>query len=444
VVWETNLESARARARAENKPILMLVEKASCPACTSFKHGLGIDPGVPHVLRRTVPLSIQLEGMDGKPDPVLMAVAAAYKVDNLPSVQLLGAEGNVIRRFKGEPKAKDLAAFVEGNARPGQAADAPDAAGLTFPEPKHVFGTVVGDLVLRHQFQVVNTGKTPLTIKQANSSCGCTSTVVGKAVLAPGETGGIEALFNTKDQRGKVTRTIEVISDDPANPKRILTLEAEVVPEVFVDPPIAQFLEVQGKETRTEQVQLKSGRKEPLHVTRIDIQGGDFITASVGMDTRLHLQLDPQRIPADQRAGMVLVRVATSREGAPVVVLPVRWSLKSPISVQPAGLSWDEFAGGTQRGRVTLRQVGLAPFKILSVESSHRDIHVSVPLGRSATSQEATVQVSNTVNPGLYKETIRFTTDDPDQSVVVVPVRLLVRERPKSEGDRGASVHASH
>lgn len=46
--------------------------------------------------------------------------------------------------------------------------------------------------------------------------------------LKPGEKGKITAQLDTRNRDGLITKTIEVVSNDPVNPRIILTLRAEV------------------------------------------------------------------------------------------------------------------------------------------------------------------------------------------------------------------------
>lgn len=574
VAWETSLGAAQARAKAERKPILMVVGQSTCPACVAFKQDMAKAPGLAQALLGAVPLDFQLDGKDGKADPERMKVAEAYQVKGVPAVFLLNAEGNVIRIIGGDPKVEDLSPFIEGRPRPVASKPADSTPGLSFPKPTHDFGSVKGDQVLTHRFKVINTGKTPLTIQEAKAGCGCTSTVVGKSLLAPGESGEIEAIFNTKGQQGKVAKTIQVTSDDAenpvqtltleaevthtpeelkamepllaaqgmpsidlskelaqatepvpvspvvpttglsfpepkhdfgpltgelevkhrfkvtntgnsplqikeakadcgctstvvgksllapgesgeieaifntkgqrgkvaksirvatddaANPVQTLTLEAEITPEVLVEPAEVQFMNVRGKTVRVEQARLKSGRNQPLRITSAKVVGADYLSATPKqefMDAVVEVRFDPTRVPGGQLGGMAMVEATILNEKAPKITFPVRWTLMQAISTQPVGFYWNEPAGEAYQGRVTLRQISANKFQILSVKSSNPEFQIKVSLHKPATAQEATILVPKTIKPGQYTETITFTTDDPDQPVVLVPVRLLLR-----------------
>jgi hypothetical protein len=96
---------------------------------------------------------------------------------------------------------------------------------LTFKEDRHDFGDVPQGPKLEGVFEFTNTGENILVIKNVTTSCGCTGAMVDeKKEFAPGESGKIKFTFNTEGRMGLNTKTITVDSNDPVNPKVILTL----------------------------------------------------------------------------------------------------------------------------------------------------------------------------------------------------------------------------
>ena len=60
---------------------------------------------------------------------------------------------------------------------------------ITFEETEHDFGTIDQGTAVDHTFKFTNTGKAPLVITNATSSCGCTVPTWTREPIAPGETG---------------------------------------------------------------------------------------------------------------------------------------------------------------------------------------------------------------------------------------------------------------
>jgi hypothetical protein len=95
---------------------------------------------------------------------------------------------------------------------------------LKFDKYQHNFGRVTEGEVAEWNVGFRNLGNKPLNIKEVKSSCGCAAAVVSSKSLKPGEEGKLNIKFDTKDRSGKVTRTVTVFSDDPEQPRQIITL----------------------------------------------------------------------------------------------------------------------------------------------------------------------------------------------------------------------------
>jgi hypothetical protein len=118
---------------------------------------------------------------------------------------------------------------------PASASESADPAApvpaITFDAMFFDFGKIAQAQTVVHTFKVTNTGQATLHIGDVKPVCGCTSTVVGKMDLAPGETTEIEAAYTPENGfSGAARKTILVLSDDPAHPKLTLRFSAEVLP----------------------------------------------------------------------------------------------------------------------------------------------------------------------------------------------------------------------
>ena len=76
-------------------------------------------------------------------------------------------------------------------------------------------------------FKFKNTGDKPLIITDAKGSCGCTVPDWPKEPIAPGASGEIKAVFDSKGKPGPQTKQVTVTSNtEPI--KNVLTITAEV------------------------------------------------------------------------------------------------------------------------------------------------------------------------------------------------------------------------
>jgi hypothetical protein len=93
---------------------------------------------------------------------------------------------------------------------PEQVATNAEAPVISFQETTHDFGSIKEGEVVKHTFIFTNTGKSPLVIESASSTCGCTVPEVPKEPIAPGAEGKIEVQFSSAGKGG--TQQMKVIS----------------------------------------------------------------------------------------------------------------------------------------------------------------------------------------------------------------------------------------
>jgi len=89
--------------------------------------------------------------------------------------------------------------------------------------------TVPAGTVAHHTFQLTNTGNATLKITNVEVACGCTTVSLSKQELAPGESVGLVATVDTAGFTGVVQKPIEVVSNDPATPRLVLTFSLVLV-----------------------------------------------------------------------------------------------------------------------------------------------------------------------------------------------------------------------
>lgn len=103
-----------------------------------------------------------------------------------------------------------------------------NSAIIHFPETQHDFGKVQEGKTVKYDFNFDNRGSSTLKIGDIKTSCGCTAALVSKKDLAPGEKGTLSVKLNTANRKGKMSRTITISSNDPMNPKKVLTVYADI------------------------------------------------------------------------------------------------------------------------------------------------------------------------------------------------------------------------
>jgi hypothetical protein len=91
--------------------------------------------------------------------------------------------------------------------------DTVNVAKLTFQAPRYDFGTVAEGTVVEHRFRFTNTGKVPLLISNARSTCGCTVPDWPREPIAPGQSGEIPVRFDTKNKTAGQRKPIMITAN---------------------------------------------------------------------------------------------------------------------------------------------------------------------------------------------------------------------------------------
>lgn len=92
---------------------------------------------------------------------------------------------------------------------------------MTFEEQEYDFGNIARGTAVEHVFRFTNTGKAPLVITNASSTCGCTTPDVPKnESIAPGETREMTVKFDGSGQ-GQVTKTVTISANTESGTEKL-------------------------------------------------------------------------------------------------------------------------------------------------------------------------------------------------------------------------------
>lgn len=97
---------------------------------------------------------------------------------------------------------------------------------IKFEETTHDFGEIKQNVEVQTLFQFKNTGKVPLVITNASSSCGCTVPEYPKEAISPGESGAIKVVYNGSG-KDAITKTVTLTTNTEQG-SEMLTIKAFV------------------------------------------------------------------------------------------------------------------------------------------------------------------------------------------------------------------------
>lgn len=92
--------------------------------------------------------------------------------------------------------------LIRNPVSPEGTTDTVNIAKFDFDEYEYNFGTVKTGEVVKKTFRFTNSGKVPLLITDARSTCGCTVADYPERPILPGEGGEIAVEFDTKNKEG--------------------------------------------------------------------------------------------------------------------------------------------------------------------------------------------------------------------------------------------------
>jgi Protein of unknown function (DUF1573) len=124
-------------------------------------------------------------------------------------------------------KSMYVSAMVEEDFSAWSAEQKASAPVLSFEATSHDFGKITSGKVVTTDFKFTNSGKSDLLIRKTKASCGCTASQPDKTVLKPGESSFIKVSYDSTGKKGKDTKVVTVITNDPNRSTVNLQISAE-------------------------------------------------------------------------------------------------------------------------------------------------------------------------------------------------------------------------
>ncbi len=132
------------------------------------------------------------------------------------------------------------------------------------------------------QFNFTNKGQSVLRILEVKTSCSCTAHNLPKKEFQPGETGTLKINYRSGARAGRKSNRVYVVSNDRINPKILLTIKANVVDKVVVNPRTLN-LTLKNENAGCPKITLSSADKQPFSIQRVSSTGNS-----------IHVDFDPQ------------------------------------------------------------------------------------------------------------------------------------------------------
>lgn len=281
----------------------------------------------------------------------------------------------------------------------------------------HDFGQIGAGIPVAHTFKLTNRGSALLSINKLTAGCGCTSTLLGKGLLAAGESTELEVTFNPAGLQGLIQRSVTVESNDPVHPNLVLSFTATVLDPVVVASDTTLFQDLRPDDRRKASVRLHGTTGRPISILNVALSEAPWLgvaTRQEGEDAFVDLELVARRLPPGVLFGTDTVDVQVSNPVESMVKLKVRWEQLGPVIATPERVSWVAEAGKPLSTKVLLEHRDHQPFRILSSRATHSFLHATVlGPGAAAARQSIRVDLDAGVQPGPFDEKLYLTLDTP-------------------------------
>jgi len=122
-----------------------------------------------------------------------------------------------------------VSATLEEDFSKLSAEDLKNAPVVSYDMESFDFGDIKPNTKNEHTFNLKNTGKKDLIIRDVKSSCGCTAVSPSKNTVSAGESVPLKAVFDSTGKSGRQNKTITVITNDPKNPTSVLRISSNIL-----------------------------------------------------------------------------------------------------------------------------------------------------------------------------------------------------------------------
>jgi len=292
------------------------------------------------------------------------------------------------------------------------------------------FGMVERGARIEHTFRILNRGTGELRIDHVKGSCGCTVGVASASEVSGGGEGRVLVTLDTSGMAGRMTKVVNVYTNDPASPVIGLGMTGEIVADIVVSPnPLYLGRVRRGDRTRRE-VLLRPGRPGGTEtVTRVE-HGGAVVRATLeplpsGSGQRLVIELRHD-LPLGRFSEQLTLRTTSPRE--PTLAMTVFGSVEGDVVVLPPQVTFGVTRSDSALEReLFIRNRGDRPLTVT---------RVAVPAGIATYQLETiaegleyrvTLRLRAGLRPGKIEGDVEIFTNHPDEGHLLVPLFAIVR-----------------
>ena len=105
IPWRLDLDFAKVEATRAHKPLFVYFTASWCGPCQQLKRTTWADAKVEAKLRRYVPVKVDIDAFK--------QLAESYRINSVPTLIIMNAEGETIKRIEGAMRPDELIPWLE-------------------------------------------------------------------------------------------------------------------------------------------------------------------------------------------------------------------------------------------------------------------------------------------------------------------------------------------
>jgi hypothetical protein len=197
------------------------------------------------------------------------------------------------------------------------------------------FGTLHSSMKVKRLVTVRNDGTDTLRVSEVSTSCGCTAALLSRPLIAPGDSGTLSVSFDPRNFTGRVEKAVSMMTNDPADPKPHIIINALVSKLLDVTPEYLVLRSSPGTPA-TEYLSIANLSAEPIAITSISspspmVAFGEIPkSVKAGETVKVAVTVTPQRSGSEK--GDIVV--TTGHPDVPVI--PLRFFTLVTAAAAPA------------------------------------------------------------------------------------------------------------
>ena len=292
------------------------------------------------------------------------------------------------------------------------------------------FGKVNQGEIIRHSFEIKNTGGETLLIHELKKSCNCTSTVARQRTIPAGGASYIDLTYDTRDRRGKQTVDVYMSTNAPDQETMKLAMTGTVIVGPTFAPQRIDFGQVRQKEEKARTLYVLDDRGQEFEIldarTQSELVDVRIERYSVGGWARflVELQVNDERRPVGEFSDMLTL--ITNDPLHTEIKVPVTGIVLGEYIIEPEKLFFGARRGESAQGSFSVTATGDNMLQISQVKSDEEWITVSLSRSKNDENKVLVNVAPKDFDKTLLRGKIFIEFEDKSISTTIVPVSVMI------------------